>query len=61
MGSPSVEDCCITSIAAGPGVRGEAVRGARGEADVGPPEGRAEAFCRTLARFFQVRAALVHF
>lgn len=41
----------VTSIAAGPGVRGQAVRGTRGEADV-DPAGRAEALRRALAHFF---------
>lgn len=55
-----IEVKSVTSIAAGPGVRGQAVRGTRGEADVDTPAGRAEALCGALARFFQIRAALVH-
>lgn len=50
----------VTSIAAGPGVRGQAVCGTRGEADGDSPAGRAEALCRALAHFLQIRAALVH-
>lgn len=59
--SQSIKLQAITSIAAGPGVRGQAVGGAGGEADVHTPEGRAETLCRALAHFLQVRAALVHF
>ena len=57
----SIRAKCVTSIAAGPGVGGQAVRGARGEADVDAPEGRAEALGRALAHLLQIRAALVHF
>lgn len=54
----SVKVKSVTSIAAGPGVRGQAVRGTRGEADVDAPAGRAEALCRALAHFLQIRVHL---
>lgn len=59
--SLSIKVKSVTSITAGPGVGGQAVRGARGEADVDAPEGWAEALSRALAHLLQIRAALVHF
>lgn len=51
----------LTAIAAGLCVRVEAVAGASGEADVGAPEGWAQALCRAVADSLQLTVTWVHF
>lgn len=68
MGSGSQVQChlshrrwSLTAIAAGLCVRVEAVAGAGCEADVGTPEGWAEALCRAVADSLQLSVTWVHF